>query len=76
MTSVDTTNIDPYLWIDPIPGDDPYATIRKIRAEIHEETKHMTGAEYLAYLRKNSDEFWEGVERRRAERAKLAEANA
>jgi hypothetical protein len=75
MASVDMTDIGENVWIDPIPGDDPYATIRKIRTEIYEETKHMTGAEYLAYLRKSSDEFWEGTERRRAEQAKLAEAN-
>jgi hypothetical protein len=75
MASVDMTDIGENVWIDPIPGDDPYATIRKIRAEIYEETKHMTGAEYLEHLRQASERMQQKREKYWAEQAKLAEAN-
>jgi hypothetical protein len=75
MTSIDMTGIDTNLWIDPIPGDDPYATIRKIRAEIREETKHMTGAERLEHTRQASERMQKEREQYWAEQEKLASAN-
>ena len=55
-------------FIDNIPVFDCVALKRKIQAEIYEETKHMTWEEQRERLRKNSEEFWADIERRRAER--------
>ena len=49
---------------------DCVAMKRKIQAEIFEETKYMTLEERRERLRKNSEEFWADIERRRAELAK------
>ena len=43
---------------------------RAIQAQIYEETKYMTPEEQRERLRKNSEEFWADIERRRK---KLAE---
>jgi len=52
-----------------MPDFDPIEMKRRIQAEIYEETKGMTGKEVLDFFRKGSEEFWAGVDHRRAERA-------
>jgi hypothetical protein len=69
MTTLDLSTIKP------IPGFDCVEMKREIQAKIYEETKHMTPEEQRERLRKNSEEFWADIERRRAERqAALAES--
>jgi hypothetical protein len=54
---------------------DGYAHMRKVRAEIREETKHMTPAERMEHTRHASEEFREEIRQRRAELAKAASAD-
>jgi len=60
----------------PIPGFDCVKMKREIQAKIYEETKHMTPEEQRERLRKNSEEFWADIKRRRAEIAKQAAEGA
>ena len=46
---------------------------RAIQAQIYEETKYMTPEEQRERLRKNSEEFWADIERRRKKLAKCRE---
>jgi hypothetical protein len=55
--------------IKPIPGFDCVKMKREIQAAIYEETKSMTPEEQRERLRKNSEQFWADIERRRAELA-------
>jgi hypothetical protein len=57
-----------------MPDFDPIEMKRRIQAEILRETEGMTGAEYLAHLRKSSEEMRREREQHWAERAKLAGA--
>jgi len=52
-----------------MPDFDPIEMKRRIQAEIRRETEGMTGAEYLAYVRKESEAFRAKQRLRRAERA-------
>ena len=56
----------------PIPGFDSQKWLRKVRAQIHEETKDMTSAEVCEYFRKGSEELQADIRRRSA---KLATEN-
>jgi hypothetical protein len=58
-----------------IPGFDSLELKARIRAEIYEETKHMTPAQRMEHTRQASQEFREEIRLRRAELAKLAEAD-
>ena len=66
------TKID-WSKFPPIPGFDSIRMKREIQAAIYEETKHMTPEERQEYTRKNSEEFWEDIERRRAKLAAQAQ---
>ena len=50
----------------PIPGFDCVKWKRERQAQIYEETKNLTPEEQRERLRKNSEEFWADIERRRA----------
>jgi len=59
----------------PIPGFDSLKWKAERQAQILKETEGMTCTEYLEYVRKGAEEFDRKIERIRAERAKLAEAD-
>ena len=62
-------NIQKYDWPDPIPGFDVIKWKREIQTQIYEETKDMTTAEWLTYIRKGAERFDEKQRLRHAEYA-------
>jgi hypothetical protein len=77
MTALDRETFPEEIGMFPeiIPGFNSLELKAKIRAEIYEETKHMTPAQRMEHTRQASERFREEIRLRRAERAKLAEAN-
>ncbi len=63
-----------YEWPDVIPDFDVLKWKDEIQLQIYEETKDMTTEEWLAYVRRGSEEFRKERELRWAERAKQQEA--
>jgi hypothetical protein len=57
-----------------MPGFDPLEMKAKIQAEILRETEGMTGAEYLAYLKKSSEDMRKEREQYWAEHTTLAKS--
>jgi hypothetical protein len=78
MTAVNTGEFPEEIGMFPeiIPGFDSLELKARIRAEIYEETKHMTLAQRMERSWQASERMQKEREQYWAEQAKLAEANS